>query len=93
LSAIARTIESPYGWLNRYNNTSAIAGTIEVPYGWLKWMIVSGLCLIFIITILLCRANYIKLDNDFDYNDTGNEVTVRDITASEITVTATPDYK
>lgn len=72
---------------------SAIARTIEGPYATYKWLIVCGLRLIFVITLLYCLAVYIEQDNDFDWDETDNETTVSDISVSEITVTATPDYK
>lgn len=84
MSAVARTIEEPYD------------GTLELPYGWIKWLRICGLCLIFYIAFLGCLAVYMGWDNNnnrFRRNELDNEITVSDSTFSEITVTATPDYK
>jgi len=72
---------------------SAIAGTIKGPYATYTWLIVCGLRLIFVIALLYCLAVYIEQDSDFDWDETDNEAVVSDISVSEITVTATPDYK
>jgi len=43
---------------------------------WLKWLKVRELCLIFVITLLLCQAIYIGRDSDFNHDEPDNEVTV-----------------
>lgn len=60
----------------------AIAGTVEVRYGRIEWLIINGLCLLFVITFFLCLANYVERDSDFN----------RDKPNNEPTVTATPGY-
>ena len=75
---------------------NTIAKTIKGPWGWLEWLMVCGLCLVLIIRPLLCLADYIKWDSNFrryDRDEIDNEVIASDSTVSEITVTATPDYK
>ena len=83
LNAIPGAIEEPY------------AGTTEVEYGLIRWGKVRGLYLRVLITLLLCLAIYpvwVNYNPD-DYDETDNEVIVSDSTVSEITVTATPNYK
>lgn len=86
MSAIPGAIEEPY------------AGTTEVEYGLIKWVKVHGLYLRVLITLLLCLAIFPRWDNDnnrndYDRDEPDTEVTVSASTVSEITVTATPDYK
>jgi len=55
----------------------ATVGKVKVRYGWVEWLTIDRIiCLLFVITLFLCRANNVEWHSDFNLDKPNNEPTV-----------------